>query len=239
MRIAICDDDPAAVQQLCAHLTAYWQAAGLPESRPRVFTSSRALLASDGDFDLLFLDIRMAQPDGLQAARLLRQKGWRCRLVFVSALREYVFDAFAVEASDYLLKPLDAAGFRQTMDRVCRTLREQEPLPAPSKSLVVRHGSGCTVIPFAEIVYCEVQGRKVSIHRQDGALTVYCQKLTDLAQQLDGRFFRCHRSYLVNLAHVRGSAAGQVLLTQGQAIPLSRLREKELTQALLRYMKEA
>ena len=54
---------------------------------------------------------------------------------------------------------------------------------------------------------------------------------------MDGRFFKCPRSYLVNLDYVRGCQAGQVLLPQGERIPASRLRERELTQALLRYMK--
>ena len=49
---------------------------------------------------------------------------------------------------------------------------------------------------------------------------------------------RCHKSYLVNLEYVRGSNAGQVMLSQGDKIPVSRLRERDLTQALLRYMKE-
>ncbi|MCI8840161.1 MAG: response regulator transcription factor [Oscillospiraceae bacterium] len=52
------------------------------------------------------------------------------------------------------------------------------------------------------------------------------------------RFFKCHRSYLVNLDHVRGCRAGQVFLPRGEAIPVSRLRERELVQALLRHMKE-
>jgi len=63
-------------------------------------------------------------------------------------------------------------------------------------------------------------------------------KLEELEQRVDERFFKCHRSYLVSLDYVRGCQGGQVLLSQGERIPASRLRERELTQALLRYMKE-
>ena len=59
-----------------------------------------------------------------------------------------------------------------------------------------------------------------------------------LERCVDRRFFRCHRSYLVNLDYVRGCHGGQVLLPRGEAIPVSRLREQDLTRALLRHMKE-
>jgi two-component system response regulator LytT len=55
---------------------------------------------------------------------------------------------------------------------------------------------------------------------------------------VDRRFFRCHRSYLVNLDYVRGCQTGQVLLSQGERIPVSRLRERDLTGALLLHMKK-
>ena len=66
----------------------------------------------------------------------------------------------------------------------------------------------------------------------------YYNKLEDLEQHVDGRFFKCHRSYLVNLDYVRGCHGGQIALSQGGEIPVSRLRERDLTQALLRHMKE-
>lgn len=71
---------------------------------------------------MIFLDIQMEQPDGMEMARLLRQRGERGLLVFVTVLREYVFDAFQVEDFSYLLKPLDEASL---------TGRERRPGPFP------------------------------------------------------------------------------------------------------------
>lgn len=198
-----------------------------------LFSSGRALLESGCDFDVVFLDIQMEQPDGMETARLLRQRNRRGLLIFVTVLKECVFDAFAVEAFDYLLKPLDGDSFRRTMDRVVNTLRQRE-----AKSLVIQRGTSCEVVPLSQIVYCEVQGRKVYLHQSDGRMIDYYDKLEALERRMDGRFFKCHRSYLVNLEYVRGSRAGRVTLSQGGEIPVSRLRERELAQALLRYMKE-
>ncbi len=232
IKFAVCDDEPLMLRELAGHLTSYMEARSAACS-VSTFSSGQALLESGGGFDAAFLDIQMAQPDGMATARLLRQQGERGLLVFVTVLREQVFDAFQVEAYDYLLKPLDPSRFRQTMDRLLRSLERRAP-----RALTVRQGAGCEIVPLADIVYCEVLGRKVYLHKSDGTVTGCYEKLEDLERRLDSRFFKCHRSYLVDLDYVRGYRDGQVLLPQGAAIPVSRLRERELRQALLRRMKE-
>lgn len=190
-------------------------------------------MESDCAFDLIFLDIQMEQPDGMEIARMLRQQNNQSLLIFVTVLKEYVFDAFEVEAFDYLTKPLDHGRFWRTMDRVMRVLEQQA-----AKSIVIQRGTSCEVLLLSQIVYCEVQGRKIYIHQSDGRIIDYYDKLEDFERRVDGRFFKCHRSYLVNLDYVRGCNAGQVILSGEDRIPVSRLRERDLTQALLHYMKE-
>ena len=101
-----------------------------------------------------------------------------------------------------------------------------------------KRGSSCDVVPLAQIMYCEVQGRKVYVHQSDGKIIDYYDNLENFERQMDSRFFRCHRSYLVNLDYVRGCDTGLVTLSLGAQIPVSRLRERDLIQTLLRYMKE-
>ena len=227
---AICDDEPQMVQALRGRLAAYMEEVRREDCRVSCFSDGRSLLESGG-FDVIFLDIRMEDPDGLETARQLRRRGERGLLIFVTALPEYVSDAFALEASDYLVKPLDDARFRRTMDRVLGLLERRG-----GGAVVVRRGGGWEVVPLAELTYCEVQGRKLYLHRQGGQITDCYGRLEELERQVDGRFFRCHRSYLVNLDCVRGCREGQVLLPRGEAVPVSRLRERALTQALLRRM---
>ena len=233
IRFAICDDEPLMVQELARRLADDMEERGITGYSVAGFSSGRALLESGGGYDVIFLDIQMERPDGLETAELLRRRGERGLLVFVTILKECVFDAFQVEAYDYLLKPLDGNRFRQTMDRVLRSLEQRRP-----EDIVIQRGTGCEVVPLPDIVYCEVLGRKLYLHKRDGTVVDYYEKLEELERRVDGRFFRCHRSYLVNLDHVCGCQDGQVLLPRGERIPASRLRERELTQALLRHMKE-
>ena len=230
---AICDDEPLMARELAGHLAGYMKEKSTTDYSVSSFSNGCALLESGGSFDVIFLDIQMEQPDGMETAKLLRQRGDHSLLIFVTVLKECVFDSFQVEAFDYLLKPLDSVRFKQTMNRVLRSLEQRA-----AEDIVIQRGTGCEVVLLSDIVYCEVLGRKIYLHKSDGTVSDYYDKLEDLERRVDGRFFKCHRSYLVNLDYVRGCQDGQVLLFQGERIPASRLRERELTQALLHYMKE-
>jgi len=233
IKIAICDDEPFMAQEIFDQLSRYMKEKHITSYCVNSFSNGRSLLESDCNFDLIFLDIQMERPDGMETAKMLRQRENHSLLVFITVLKECVFDAFEVEAYDYLIKPLSGDHFSRTMDRAIKVLEQRT-----AKRIMVLRGTSCEVIPLAQIMYCEVQGRKIYIHQNDGKIIDYYEKLDDFERRVDGRFFRCHRSYLVNLEYVRGSHAGQVTLSQGEHIPVSRLREQELTQALLRYMKE-
>ena len=232
IKFAICDDEPQMAREIADQLASYMKETAGGYS-VECFSSGYALLKSSEEFDVIFLDIQMERPDGMETARLLRQRDNHSLLVFVTVLKERVFDAFQVEAYDYLLKPLDSARFRRTMDRALGWLERDA-----AKNLVIQRGSGCQVVLLSDLMYCEVLGRKIYLHKNDGRVVDYYDRLEELEQRVDSRFFKCHRSYLVNLDYVSGCQGGQVLLQRGERLPVSRLRERELTQALLRHMKE-
>lgn len=232
LEIAICDDEPVMRKELSGYLSKYITLRQDKAYRISGFESGSQLLESGQEFDLIFLDIQMEGLDGIETARRLRQRGSRGRIVFVTILKECVFEAFEVEASGYLIKPLDAEQFRRTMDRVFGNIGTK-----PKERLLIQRGNQSQIVLLSECVYCEVQGRKIYIHQENGEVTDYYDRLENLKNLVDGRFFQCHRSYLVNLDYVRGCEAGQVLLPRGETIPVSRLREREFTQALLKHMK--
>ncbi len=230
VRIAVCDDEPSMREDLSSRLLGYLEKEGL-DCEVSQFPGGTELLGGGLSYDVLFLDIQMGPPDGMETARCLRARGFCGLLVFLTVLREYVFDAFSVEAYDYLVKPLDDARFQKLMGRIMKKLTDD----ADRRILMERDGV-CEVIPFSEIVYCEVLGRKLYLHQSDGTVVECYGRLAGLERKLDGRFFKCHRSYLVNLDFVRGTGGGSIRLEKGGRIPLSRLREREFRQALLNHM---
>lgn len=233
IRFAICDDEPVMIKHISSHISKYMETQKNTAFQLSSFSNGSSLLESSNDFDVIFLDIQMDCPNGMETARKLRQKKNNGLLIFVTVLKEYVFDAFEVQAYDYLLKPLDDSRFERTMDRILVSLSQRA-----NQTILVQKGNSCEVLLLSDILYCEVLGRKIYIHQNNGNIVDYYDKLADLEGRVDGRFFRCHRSYLVNLDFVCGCSAGRVILSQGDTIPVSRLRERELAQALLRHIKK-
>lgn len=233
LHFAVCDDEPYMLDRLSAQISECLAELDCRDFRLSRFSGGQALLEAGERFDLVFLDIQMDPPDGLETAKALRRRGDGCLVVFLTVLRERVFDAFEVRAFDYLVKPADPRWLRRTLERALEDLDRRR-----ARSLLIQRGTAWEVVPLDEIAYCEVMGRKVYLHRKDGGVVDYYDKLTDLERRLGSGFFRCHRSYLVNLDHVRGCGGGQVRLSGGGTVPVSRLREGDLTQALLHRMRE-
>ena len=184
---------------------------------------------------IALVELELGDRQGYELVRHLRETGLETVFCTMGDKEDFqwVQQSMRAGARDYLLKPLDSARFKQTMNRVLCSLEQRT-----AEDIVIQRGTGCEVVLLSDIVYCEVLGRKIYLHKSDGTVSDYYDKLEDLERRVDGRFFKCHRSYLVNLDYVRGCQDGQVLLFQGERIPASRLRERELMQALLRYMKE-
>lgn len=225
-------------RQLAEQLRAFWQQAGWPVE-VRAFADAGALLQQLAwQPQVICLDIKMPPPDGLAAAKELRRQGFGGFLIFVTVLRELVFQSFEVQPFDYLLKPVQPEGLAQTLNRLRQALEKQ----AEPEQLLIQRGQERLLVDLQQLVYCEVLGRKVYLHLQgpDGKTEVidFYERLDNLQARLDARFFRCHRSYLVNLAFVRGCSGGRLRLAHGEEIPVSRLREAELRQALLAAMQK-
>ena len=142
---AVCDDEPRMLEALTARLTAALEERRVP-FRVEGFSSGAALLERGGDFDLLLLYIRMEGMDGMETARRLRRRGDRGLVIFVTVLGELVFDAFAVEAFDYLLKPLDGDRFRRVIDRAVRALERRD-----NGRILVQRGTVRRIVPLADI----------------------------------------------------------------------------------------
>ncbi len=230
IKFAVCDDEPFMLKNIADRVSGYMEEKKMSYNI-ELFESSRAVLESDRNFDVLFFDIQMAEPDGMEAAGILRSRGFSGIIIFITVLQESVFDAFEVQAFDFLVKPVNDEKFCRTMDRALAQLTDRE------ESLTVHKGNSCRIIPYSQIVYCEVMGRKVYIHCEGGEVVDYYDKLEELADRMGRGFFRCHRSYLVNLDHVRGHSQGIAELSGGEKVPVSRLRERELVQVLLVHMR--
>jgi len=156
-------------------------------------------LASAVPYDVVFLDVEMPGLSGLEAARLVRGRPERPQLVFVTAHEQYAIDAFAVEALDYLLKPVEP----ERLAQVVRRLSAPRAAPsAPVQKVAVVSGSETVLLDWDAIHYVRADGDYSRVHTYDRSY-LCTQTLREVESTLPAaRFMRIHRSYLVNLAKV-------------------------------------
>nr|WP_288974326.1 LytTR family DNA-binding domain-containing protein [uncultured Blautia sp.] len=231
IRIAICDDEKHMSDHIRAMASDFFRKKNR-EIQLRTFLSGEELLNYDGQIDILFLDIQMNGMDGLETARKLRAGKFRGFLIFITVLKEMVFQSFEVQAYDYLVKPVDEKQFRKTMERLYVSMQNTS-----EDSLLVQQGYERRIVPKDEIVFCEVIDRKIYLNLASGEVVDYYERIENLETKLGSHFFRCHRSYLINLKHLKGYKNGTACMDNGKEVPVSRLRSREFSGVVLQYMK--
>ncbi len=231
IHIAICDDEPCMSDALRQMVSAFFRGKNI-DTMITQYTSGEQLLRSQKKIDILFLDIQMGGVSGMETAKKLRRRKFKGFLIFITVLREMVFDAFEVQAFDYLVKPIDETRFEHMMGRLLSSLQD-----AGGAGLLIQKGYESSIIPFEDIVFCEIIDRKVYVHLVSSEIIDFYDRIDHLETKLDDSFFRCHRSFLIHLKYLKSYKNGTAYMENGKEIPVSRLRSKEFSSVILRYMK--
>ncbi len=229
MRIAICDDEKNIRELIGDKVVKQYL-----EAEIVFFSSGEELLLSDKNIDILFLDIQMSGRNGMETARELRKKDKNVILIFVTAVEEYVFQAFDVGAFHYIVKPIDDAKF---MDVLCRAVDElgskrKDVNEAEERYLMINNGGVHTKVIFDDIIYAEVFNRKIVIHKMDDTIEYY-GKMSDLESLAGDGFFRPHRAYLINFKYVEKYNASTIYLEKGSVL----MAKQNYPEFVKKYMK--
>lgn len=225
MYIAVCDDEAVELNAIDA-LLRDWEAERKVPLRRRLFQSAVELVeaARRERFTLYLLDVLMPVTSGMSAAYELRTFDSAADIVFLTSSSEFACESYRVRALDYLLKPVDRELLFPLLDWLYR--REQKP----QEALVLKTSTTILRIPFSELSFVEVIGKRLYFNMAGGDVREVAGSLKDYEGRLLSRpeFMRVHRSCIVNMLQAAEFSSSRIRTFSGKDIPVSRLLYPQL-----------
>ena len=233
MQIAVCDDEKEIREMFAEKIRELY-----PKEEISLYQSGEELMLSEKEPDILLLDIQMPGKNGMETARELRRKNKNVIIIFVTALEDFVFQAFDVGAFHYLVKPFDDGKFAEVLQNAVNQSEDRKKLESAGRKgempgLMITTGGEHITVNLEDIIYAEVFDRKIILHMMDADIEYY-GKMKELEEKAGEEFYRVHRSFLVNFGYIRKYDAATVYLEKGQAI-MARQNYQGFVKSYLRY----
>ena len=232
IKIAIVEDEHAYAMQLQDYLHQYENETG------EVFEIS---LFSDGDeivnkyrpiYDIILMDVEMKFMDGMSAAEEIRKVDTEVVIMFITNMPQYAIRGYAVDALDYVLKPISYFAFSQKLSRAINRMKKRE-----RKTLTVSIKGGAIRLDMAHITYIESYGHTLVYHTVNGTYETNGTMKNLEAELAAYHFCRGNKGYLINLAYVEAIKESYAIV-KGEKILLSRSRRKDFMETLTGYWGE-
>lgn len=214
MKILICDDEAHFLEMVKAHVSEYMANRFIP-CQIVATSSSNDVLRSTERFDLAFLDIQMADVDGISLAKALKSRNPKLIIFFVTNYDAYQDDAMDLQAFRYFGKPFDVARLYAGLDKA------MEYIDGAYVDVFVQEGRASQRILVDDILYVTREERKTAIITRESTITTpesfdsWCEKLPTLF------FYAVHKSYLVNLHYVDRYCYSELYLTNAVRVPIA------------------
>lgn len=232
IRIAIVEDENIYALQLQEFLKQYER-----ENEENF----QITLFSDGDeivhkykaeYDIILMDVEMKFMDGMSAAEEIRKLDTEVVIIFITNMPQYAIRGYAVDALDYVLKPVSYFAFSQRLNRAIVRMKRRE-----NKTIFVGVKGGTIRLDATDVFYIESQGHTLNFHTASGVYEAF-GTMKEQEEKLEPlHFYRGNKGYLINLAHVEGVRDGYAVV-KGEKLLLSRSRKKEFMETLTRYWGE-
>src|SRR6478672_1809601 len=251
MKAIIVDDEPDGIRTLKKLLELNCPEVEIVSTCTDAFVAKQKLAQLHPD--VVFLDIQMPGKSGLDILAELSERNFE--VIFVTAYHEYVLQALQFSAVDYLMKPVDEDRLVEAVQRVKKRLSQKK---SSGQTDILLHNinkvgfplemrlclptqKGFTILKLEEIAYCEAQ-RSYTIFRLINNKSIIVSKpLFDYDQLLsDTVFLRVHKSYLINLLHVKEYTRGEggtVIMSNGMEIEVSRRRKEQFLIKMKEFFK--
>ena len=232
IKIAIVEDEVMYANQLQDYLKQYEKENG-ELFEITVYTDGDEIVHKyRSQFDIILMDVEMKFMDGMSAAEEIRKVDTEVVIIFITNMPQYAIRGYAVDALDYVLKPVSYFAFSQRLSRAIGRMKKRE-----TKNISVNVKGGTIRLDVANIYYIESQGHNLIFHTASGEYEApgTMKEVEDKLGKLN--FFRGNKGYLINLTHVEG-VQESCALVKGEQLLLSHARRKDFMEALTCYWGE-
>ncbi len=235
IHIAICDDSKQERQILAALFKRYQELHATP-LQIHIFQNGFSLLDAIDQgkrFDITILDILMPGENGIEIARNIRASGTDTEIIFLTSSPEYAVDSYEVKAQNYLLKPVTEEKFFASIDSILAELDEKDT----ASFIIYTTEKQYSRIRVSSLVYGEVTHRTITLHLANQTMISAVMTFTEFQDILKAYpdFIYPHRSYAVNMNYIQYVTKSDIILTDGQKIPLSRNNYTKISEQFLNF----
>ena len=230
MRIAIVDDELAMREQLAKYIKQFADEKQLLMETCLLPSGDAMLDGEDRNFDIIIFDIDMPGTNGLDTARKIRETDENVVILFVTNIAQYAINGYEVDAVDYVIKPVGYYDFAMKFQKaVRRAERNQE------NQLVIDTVNGPVALNTSVILYVEVMAHYLIYHTADREYRVRASMKEHEDTLRSYHFARCHKSYLINLKHLKSLSSSEVIVGE-LSIPMGRAYKDSLLNEYMNYL---
>lgn len=228
----ICEDEEAQRKIIISYLKQIFKELPVTYEILEFETGEELIQYYPTQAELIFLDIQMGELSGIDTAKRIRTFNEDVEIILITGLLEYMQEGYEVNAKRYLVKPVQYDDFtRQVRPCIEKLLNKKE------NYIWIRSGYNEYKIRIDTIYYVETNDRKVSVYTKNKYYDTY-MSMSGLEKELKKEgFFRCHKSFLINLRYVE-SISKDFVTIGGNQIVVSRLKMKSLREELAKIIGE-
>ena len=228
--IAIIEDSNEAASALVSCLERFGQEENEQFKIVR-YTDADAFLSAKQPYDIIFMDIRLPNITGMEAAERLRKFDKTSVLIFVTSMAQFALKSYEVDALDYILKPVSYRRVTLKLRKAVEIVKSRE-----DRQVVINHGGEMVRLSTAQILYVEVRGHKLSYHTDEGVLSENGSLSSLEASLRANNFMRCNACYLVNPRRILSVKKFTVCMDNGDELSISQPRRKAFIDELTNWM---
>lgn len=239
MKVVICDDCIRDLQNVEKLLETYMNAGIRLEVESYADACILYERISRGELaDIYVLDMIMSEKTGIDIGSLLREVGSKSVIIYLTSSDDFALEAYGVHAARYLLKPVSEKDFFEALDFAVSHIKVNTDILFPVKTKM-----GTVSVPYSRIEYIENYSRMLNVFLIDKEIvrSIFIRKSFDEEIREiagDKNFLRVHKSFLINMNHIKKLEQGNILMESGRRIPVSKTRTADVKREYLLFISE-